>query len=117
MLPFFAVYNPPVENTQAKQLSALFGEQILICTDAGFKWVKLADLLSGKEKPEPHPDYKCPLCYIASHGMKALAPASFAVAYDHGRTHPPVFAYHPLSIAFPSASPLNVRAPPVSFIG
>lgn len=81
LLPFFAVYNLPQavaseqEQSSAKEMASLFGEKVLICTSEGFKWVSGTDLQSGKEKPKPHPQYKCPLCYVAAHGMKHAMPA------------------------------------------
>lgn len=120
VLPFFAVYNLSAGNTdtQTKHLSSVFGESILICSGDGFKWVKLADLQSGKENPKPHPDYKCPLCYVARHGLKDAAMVSAAVAQDHDRNHASVSpAYGLLLTSLPLVSPLHVRAPPLSFIG
>lgn len=116
LVPFFAVYNLPTDNTEAKQLSSVFGEQILICTGDGFKWVNLADLQSGKEQPNPHPDYKCPLCYVASHGLKSPAVASVVIAYHHASNHP-ILAYDPPRISLRLISPLSARAPPFSFFG
>jgi len=120
MVPFFAVYN--VQDTQnnhgtAKEMASLFGEKILICTGDGFKWVKLADLESGKEKPKPHPDYKCPLCYIAAHAFKYLfLLAAVFLIFPRRKSESRrrvVFDYRPP--AFYLQSLLGSRAPPASF--
>ena len=118
ILPFFAVYNLSADHTEARRLSSVFGEQIIICTGDGFKWVKLADLQSGKEKPTPHSDTKCPLCYAARHGLKDMALASAAIVPGYGLIPTPVYtAYDPILISYHRSSPLHVRAPPASFIG
>jgi hypothetical protein len=113
--PFFAVHNPSIP-TANNRLSATLGEQILICSGDGFKWVKLSDLRSGKEKPAPHSGDKCPLCNIARHSVTVPAPLvlSSATYYPPEPTYirydpVPVFAYQP--------SPLNSRAPPYFLIG
>lgn len=78
ILPFFAVYNLPATGEQSAKLSSVFGEKILICTAEGFKLVKVADVESGKEKPIPHPQFKCPVCYVSAHGIKNTAPVQIA---------------------------------------
>ncbi len=115
MLPFFAVYN--VEHPSlAKEMASLFGEKILICTGDGFKWVKLADLESGKEKHNPS-HYKCPLCYIAAHAFKYLFMlASLFLVFPRRKSESRrriVFDYRPP--AFYLQSLLGSRAPPASF--
>jgi hypothetical protein len=118
LLPFFAVYKPSVGNAGISHLSSIFGERILICAGESFKWIKLADLRSGKEKPTPHSDDKCPLCYAARHGLKAIVVASTAPVQDYRFTPAPVpTQYNSFLISLYPASPLHVRAPPVSFIG
>lgn len=116
LTPFFAVYNLSAVTAETKQLASLFGEKILICTGDGFKWVSLADLQNGKENPKPHPDYKCPLCYVASHGLKAVTGKAVAVLHDYGSAATPLFAYDSPFISSRPALSLHVRAPPVSFI-
>ena len=101
MLPFFAVYNPSASNTEIQHLSSVFGESIIICTGDGFKWVKLADLQNGKEKPKPHSDTKCPLCYAASHGLKSMAVASVVITRNYHQIDAPIFTYAPFLISFP----------------
>ncbi len=100
-----------------RHLASVFGERIFICTGDSFKWVTLSDVQGGKEKQSPHSDIKCPLCYAASHGLKALPPSTAAIALDFSRVGPPVLSYGTLLISFPPASPLHVRAPPLPFIG
>lgn len=67
LLPFFAAYQIPAA-AQA-QMTSPFGDKILLCTAEGFRWVKWEDLQSGKEKPQPHKQYRCPLCYTAAQGQ------------------------------------------------
>jgi hypothetical protein len=110
LLPFFAIYNPSGHAVSA------FGERILICSGDGFRWVKLSDLQNGREKPAPHSGDKCPLCYMARHGVSVMPVASAMPA----PVYPPraaAFAYYNRELVSPyRASPLNMRAPPVSFI-
>jgi hypothetical protein len=81
MLPFYAVYNIP--QASAKEASSLFGDKILICTADGFKWFSWQDLQSGKEQPKPHSQFKCPVCYVAVHGVKHTLPQSnIELGYD-----------------------------------
>lgn len=70
LLPFFAVYNLPQNITNDTNLTRFAGNSILICTENGFKLVTLDDLKNNKEHPKPHPKYRCPLCYLAAHGLK-----------------------------------------------
>jgi hypothetical protein len=73
LLPFAAQYNSESAQT-ASASNSLFGETVLICTGEGFRWVKWADLQSGKEKPAPHQKkYQCALCYVAAHGTAIAA--------------------------------------------
>ncbi len=117
VLPFFALYQLPQTGGPA-QASSVFGDKILICTAEGFQWVAWEDLQSGKVRPEPHPDYKCPLCYLAAHGSKSLVPATDAQAVAYAQAQ---FAYYSppdsrtpdKGIAYQHA----IRAPPPSFSG
>lgn len=75
LLPFFATYNVPAHTNissakPTQTMASLFGEKILICTSQGFKLVSWSDLVNGKETPKPHPEYKCPLCYVSAKGCK-----------------------------------------------
>ena len=77
MLPFFAVYNvSSMSNKQgyAHTMASLLGDKVLLCTQNGFKWVSLTDLVSGKKIPEPHPKYECPLCYIVVRELNDVLP-------------------------------------------
>lgn len=67
LLPFAASYD--WARPSAVPAFTALDEKVLICTAQGFQWVKWADLQSGKEQPKPPPHYKCPACYIASHGL------------------------------------------------
>lgn len=86
IVPFFAVYNLQGGGDNAEQeseLSALFGDKILICTADGFKWVSIADLETNQEQPEPHHDYKCGICYLAANGLQDIitSDAAIEIAY------------------------------------
>lgn len=77
MLPFFAVYNVSkaiASDSTDETTSSIFGEKLLICTADGFKLVPLEDLQNGKEKPTPHSDFECALCYVSAQGAKDFAP-------------------------------------------
>lgn len=119
MLPFFAVYNPPAsyeDEQNIKQMSSLFGEKILICTEAGFRLVSWNDLINGKEKPKPHPNIKCPLCYIAAYGQW-IKPASLEIA---NITFPVIWhvSYHAANQSISAIyywQRLFTRSPPESF--
>lgn len=116
-LPFFAVYTPQA-NAYAKQPFSVFGEKVLICTRDGFVWVNWKDLQKGNTKHKPHPNYKCPLCYLAAHGLKDIT-ASDAMVLPYGKvaynTGFSVYRYHPVSHYLQSS--LHTRAPPYSIIG
>lgn len=109
-MPFFAVYQVP-QTPQIGKLASVFGEKILICSGEGFKWVKLADLQSGKETPRPHANIKCPLCFIARHAqdMALLPVASLDLPpYSHG----PTVAYDVTPLTSRFTARLRARAPP-----
>jgi hypothetical protein len=83
MLPFFAVYNPQLANAGQVQrpnqdISSLFGDKVIICTPDGFKFVSWSDPSGDGSKdqpsPNPHTPFKCPLCVINAHGLKAALP-------------------------------------------
>lgn len=112
VLPFFAVYDVPTHQAFAKEMSSLFGEKVLICTGEGFKWVKWEDLQSGKEKHNPDSHYKCPLCYLAAHGLKdIITPDTMTLAsVENGESGIAGYDYRPA--AFYLRSSLHNRAPP-----
>lgn len=114
MVPFFAVYN--IEHSApAKEMTTLFGEKVLICTGDGFKWVKWADLQSGKEKHNPS-HYKCPLCYIAAHAFKYLfLLAAIFCIFLRRKSGVRRISYEYRPSAFYWQSLLGSRAPPVIF--
>lgn len=84
LLPFYASSGMamPARDT-AQELSALFGEKILICTAEGFAWVSWEDIKQGKGIPAPHKSMQCALCVLSSqHGSDAALltyPATFTV--------------------------------------
>lgn len=112
MLPFLAIYDlsqlQASENSQA--ISPLLGNKVLICTSEGFKWVELKDLRDSAEepgeKPEPHPQVKCALCYLSINGIKFTAPDA-AVAPVYIPNFKYVTSYAP---DIPLAGRLFVRA-------
>lgn len=71
LTPFFATYNTAAAaNVDAKEMSSLFGDKVLICSSGGFKFVTWEELAAGKHHDE-NQEFKCPLCYVAVHGVKA----------------------------------------------
>jgi hypothetical protein len=119
MLPFFAVYNlPQITASSNEQSPSLFGDKILICTGSDFKWVSWADLQNGKESPKPHPEYKCPSCYIAAHGLKYSNPEKMVdIAYIHIAKQPPYFfTVFEITSSKIFAQKYLSRAPPLSNI-
>ena len=116
LLPFFAVYQLPAQIDAAKSASP-FGGKVLLCTAEGFRLVSWADLASGKEKPKPHQEYRCPLCYVAAHGQ-LLKPPSSLYATEWGLT---IFAQayfypNPAAATERSWRQFLTRSPPSSFI-
>lgn len=78
LLPFFAIYNVSSQAATVKEMSSLLGEKVLICSDAGFKWVKWDDLQKAGSKHKPA-SYPCAICYLAAHALK-----DFTVAGEIG---------------------------------
>lgn len=114
LLPFFAVYDIPHQSA-AKEMSSLFGEKVLICTGDGFKLVTWADLESGKEKHNPSSHYKCPLCYVAAHGMKDMVtPDAVTLAsIEISASGHAIYDYRLSALTLQSS--FSSRAPPASF--
>lgn len=80
VIPFFATYNlPHTSSNTNKELSSIFGSKLLICTSEGFKWVNLEDVQNGNA-PKPHPEFKCPLCYVAVRGLFIQAQPAAQIA-------------------------------------
>jgi hypothetical protein len=112
-MPFFTV-NSASSRVMMPALTSLFGDKILICAGNSFKWVTLAALQSGKEKPKPHSDQKCQHCHAARSGFKdALLPV-IAMLGDshHGRSPASALLIEALAI-YQLKSPAYPRAPPV----
>ena len=114
LLPFFAVYDVPAHQSAAKEISSLFGDKVLICSGDGFKWVKWEDLQSGKEQHTPPSHYKCPLCYVAAHGMKDMVtPDAVAlVSIEAADSVHAIYDYWPSAFYLQSA--FSSRGPPYS---
>ena len=62
--PFLANYDPQSLKASTKEISSVFGDKILICTNDGFKWISTEDIQTGKEIPQKHKKYQCALCFI-----------------------------------------------------
>lgn len=96
-LPFVATYDAERVSAQSQE-SSFFGGKVLLCTAEGFKWVKVADLQSGKT---PRSHYQCPLCYLAAHGLAHVLPQGINVALSAvfptlqiaGYDYRPVFSF------------------------
>lgn len=119
MLPFFATYSLPVNSSESltkTQLSSLFGDKILICTENGFEWVSIKDIESGKV-PDTHSDIKCPVCFVAGNNHKALGSSGhFSLAYAPYSNTVEIFQLVSFSFNhfdFKESHP--TRAPPYSF--
>lgn len=115
VLPFLAVYNVPAHQLYAKNISSLFGEKVLICSGDGFKWVTWKDLQEGKGGHEQPSHYKCPLCYLAAHGLKdIIAPGAVAPAGGgYADSGPAAYASVPAALSLHFS--VHSRAPPFSF--
>jgi len=83
-LPLLAAYTTsaaqttPLAATQTADInapSAGLEGHVLVCTAQGFKWVKIADLSSQDNSPQPSTHYGCPMCCVGGHLAKA--PPSF----------------------------------------
>ncbi|PIR39825.1 MAG: hypothetical protein COV35_00570 [Alphaproteobacteria bacterium CG11_big_fil_rev_8_21_14_0_20_39_49] len=119
MLPFFAVYDmqhamaAEAEKSSIDSMSSLFGDKILICTSDGFKLVSLEDLQNGKERPTPHPEYKCALCYVAANGIKHVVPAQeVALLYQQSIQYISYSFRNDAEISAISTRGFQTRAPP-----
>ncbi len=115
LLPFFAVYNLP-SPPSVKQADALFGEKILICTGDGFKWVTWKELLKER-RHQSASHYKCPLCYLAAHGLKDFTQPP-AIAFNATISGGSASIMHSGAFFRPTAvwSPFASRAPPISVV-
>jgi hypothetical protein len=111
ILPFFAVYSQ--DYSPAKHMSSLFGENVLICTGDGFKWVKWQDIQNNKKEHQSPSGYQCAVCYVAAHGIKDMVtPDVITLAsVDIGSSSDVIHDYRP--VAFYLQSSLNSRAPPI----
>lgn len=114
VVPFFALYDGQLANAEPSKLEALYGDEIFICTESGFQWVKVADLGQGKHTPKPDSHFECAMCYVNAGGAKVsqLAPMVLALSLHAG---------HELRLHFATTStvfdgleqtPSNPRAPP-----
>jgi hypothetical protein len=112
--PFFALYEGQIANTEPSRLEALYGDEIFICTENGFQWVKVADVGKGQHNPSPAKHFECAMCYVSTHGAKAgqLAPLVLSLARDAGqelRVHFSAVVHGGVGI---QRRPSNPRAPP-----
>lgn len=94
------------------EFTALYGEQVVICTRNGFKLVSYADL---QEHPDaPAGDYSCLLCFTATQQAK-LHLAGAGVALLHPLPIPRPVALRLASTPLPAAlvdDTAHPRAPP-----
>lgn len=112
VVPFFAVYDLPGSPAEQERLAQLFGEKILICSEKGFEWVRLADIGQGEHQPKPDSHLKCALCYVASKGAAHHPLSSVALDMPRGRVlrlHSPLVD---TATGRLSERPANPRAPP-----
>ena len=115
LTPFFATYNTASAATMdAKEMSSFFGDKVLICSSDGFKFVTWKELAEGKHHDE-NQQFKCPLCYVAVHGVKATPHANaIALATPLGNVSGKTFFRE---VDSPKASLLAYqrlsRAPPI----
>jgi len=68
VVPFFANYEGLITGSSEAELTALYGEEIFLCTENGFEWVKVADIAKKNHTPKPDKHMKCGLCYMAANG-------------------------------------------------
>ncbi len=120
ILPFFAVYNLTTDHRaelgNSAEVSSLFGDKVLICTEDGFRWVSWEDIESGKENPEPHQEYKCPLCYVAANGTKTVTPDKIIVQDFEFQQDVIYLSYNYFSSPLHLQSYLKTRSPPHSSV-
>ncbi len=118
LLPFFAIYQLPANITTASS-PAPFGDKILLCTAEGFRLVSWADLVSGKEKPKPHHEYRCPLCYMAAHGQLSKPDLQTGAITAQLHSFQPVYFYPSSHRPIPAEQRWQqslTRSPPTPFI-
>ena len=117
VLPFVAI-SPSAQHAKNPSYSLAFGEKILLCTGEGLKWVKLADLQSGKEKPKPHSGDQCPLCSAVRHSVKDIILTNADIhLYSYRVSDIIIPIYAPPLVELLQIASLNARAPPFPFIG
>lgn len=116
VVPFFALYSGQVAKADSAALATLYGEEIFLCTERGFEWVKLADLESGKHTPKPDKHFECALCFVGAKGAKntQLTPIELTLLPIHAgsalRQHFAETGQGVYNLAYAPSAP---RAPPV----
>ena len=115
-LPFAAIYPAQQPSftgiTAPTPLASLFGDKVLICTDAGLVFVDAADLGNTQHTPS---EAKCGLCILHTL-VKAAPSAAIALiipAARHYTMHPTVDTWHSKT---PKWLHPPKHAPPVSFV-
>lgn len=118
-LPFYVGYTTPQAAAAQTEVSSStdgtlpFGDEILICTADGFKWVSWQDLQSGKEQQEPHTQYECPLCYVSTHGAKYTVSAqTIAITYHQNVEHTSFYVPNITMMSQFTGRGFRTRAPP-----
>lgn len=112
VVPFFAVYTTP-HSASVEKTPSTIGNKVLLCTLEGFRWVKLADLKTGKS-PVPNSHYKCPLCYLSVYGIAHETPL-LEIVQPTAFTQLQFLSWRNTLIDFSVAAFLGSRAPPVFF--
>jgi hypothetical protein len=73
----FAAPQSSYANIDVKEMTALFGEKIFICTSEGYKWVKWSDLEAENSK---HQKQDCKQCAVSCGGASAINNLSAEIA-------------------------------------
>ena len=107
LLPSFSVFKSASEQISATNM-------VLICSSEGMKWIALADLQSGKEKPEIFQHLKLPAIASATQMLKDFANLQIeqlhfsALSTKFLKFETEVFAYQKQALI----DGLHSRAPP-----
>ncbi|MCH2547206.1 MAG: hypothetical protein MK052_06325 [Alphaproteobacteria bacterium] len=124
VVPFFAIYSlsdtayAQTESIKSALPAALFGDQVLICTESGFEWVKREDLQKKQGHPQPESQFKCALCYVAAHSTQCVGDAgAYALLFA---TNKPLHIKNLVSVTELTSTLLQrthlSRAPPYSVV-
>lgn len=114
VMPFFARYDGQIAKADEATLSALYGNEVFMCTQNGFEWVKVADLAKKQHAPKSDDHFKCALCYVAASGAghAQIPPMVLAVSSHHARALRLHFAVADAPEFQRAYLPTSPRAPP-----